>query len=154
MGHEAAVAAEPGERALDHPASSHDLESTFLVGALDDLQHHWLIGEVGSKLVAGIAAIGEDVSDEREEAPRPADETCRAITILNACRDHLNAEQQSDAVNDEVTLDTLYLLACIIADRILVSPPFSVAFTLCVSMMAALGEASRPSASRHLMSSS
>jgi hypothetical protein len=68
---------------------------------------------------------------------------------LHAGRDHLDAEQQSDGIDECVALDALGLFARVVTDRIGVGPPFSAAFTACVSMMAAVGDASRPSASRH-----
>ncbi len=126
----------------------------MLFGALDDLQRHWLIGEMGGEPVTGIAAIGEDVSNEGEQAARSANEGRGAVAVLHTGRDHLDAKHQADSVDQQIALDALYLLASIVADRIGRAPPFSVAFTLCVSMIAALGEASRPSASRHLVSSS
>ena len=61
MGHETAIAAQPGQGALDDPSPPHDLEASPLVGALDDLEHHRLVGEIGCELVAGIAAVGEDI---------------------------------------------------------------------------------------------
>lgn len=153
MRHETAVAAQPRQGALDDPSSPYHLEAV-LVGALDDLQRHWLIGEIGGKSVTGITAVGEDVSNEGEQAARSANEGGGAVAVLHTSRDYLNGEQQADGVDQQIALDALYLLASIVADRIGRAPPFSVAFTLCVSMMAALGEASRPSASRHLVSNS
>src|SRR5262249_20095309 len=38
VGHEAAIAAQPGECALDHAAAAQDLEAARLVGAFDDFQ--------------------------------------------------------------------------------------------------------------------
>ena len=149
MRHEAAVAAKPGECALNHPASPDDFEATILIGALDDLKSNRLGCEFGFKLGAGISAVGEDFGDEREQPARPGDEAGGTIAILHAGRDHFDAEQQSNGINERVTLDPLCLFARVVADRIGAGPPFSVAFTACVSMMAAVGEASRPSASRH-----
>lgn len=153
MRHETAIAPQPRIGALDDPAPSDKLEAGLVVGALDNLQGHRLIGEFSGKLVAGIAAVGEDVGDEDEQPPRPADEIGGAVAILHAGRDHLDAQEEPDRVDDEVALDALDLLARVIPDRIGRAPPFSVAFTLWVSMMAAVGDASRPSASRHRISS-
>lgn len=129
------------------------LKPPSFVGAFDDLERHGLNRKVGVEPAADIAAVGENPGDEREQSARLADEVGRAIAILDAGRDHLDAEQQSYGIDDRVALDALRLLAGVVADRIGVGPPFSVAFTACVSMMAAVGEASRPSASRHATSS-
>ena len=149
MRHEATIAPDPGIGALDDPASSDELEARLVVGALDDLQDHRLIGEFSGELFSGVAAVGKDAGDEDEQPPRPADEIGGTVAILHARRDHADGEQKPDRVDDEVALDALDLLARVIPDRIGRGPPFSVAFTLWVSMMAALGDASRPSASRH-----
>jgi hypothetical protein len=72
---------------------------------------------------------------------------------LHIGRDDLDAEQQPNRVDERVALDALDFLAGVIAGRIGAGPPFSVALAVCVSMTAALGDASRPSASRHWTSS-
>jgi hypothetical protein len=146
--HEPSVTTEPGESAFDHPAAPDDFEAAFFVGAFDDLKGNRLVCECGFELGAGIATVGKDFGDERERTARPANEAGGAIAILHAGRDHLDAEQQSDGIDEGVALDTFGLFARVVADRIGVGPPFSVAFTACVSMMAAVGDGSRPSASR------
>ena len=149
MHHEPAIAAKPGECALDDPPPPDDLEAGIVVGAFDDLEGNGLGCEIGFELGAGIAAVGENSGDERKQPARPGDEVGRAIAILHAGWNHLDAEQQPDGIDECVALDALGLFACVVADRIDVSAPFSVAFTACVSMMAAVGDGSRPSASRH-----
>ena len=110
-------------------------------------------GGIIAYIFAGIGAVGEDISDEREQPPGSANEIAGTVAILHAGRDHLNAEQEPDRVDEQIALDALCFLARVIPDQIAPAPPFSVAFTLCVSMMAADGLASRPSASRHRTSS-
>lgn len=149
MRHKAAIATQPGECSLDHPSPPHDLEAAALVGALDDLKRNRLRCKIGLEFGACISAIGKDLSDEWELSARPGDEVSCAIAILYVCRNDLDAKQQAYCINERITLDALGFLARIVADRIDIAPPFSVAFTACVSMMAAVGEASRPSASRH-----
>jgi hypothetical protein len=58
-----------------------------------------------------------------------------------------DAEQEARAVDRDVALSALDLLRRVVATR----SPFSVVLTLWVSMMAALGLASRPSCSRTSM---
>jgi hypothetical protein len=65
--------------------------------------------------------------------------------MLAAMHDH--TEQQSLRVDPNVALAPLDLLGGVIAAR----PPFSVVFTLWLSMMAAVGLASRPSLSRSIV---
>jgi hypothetical protein len=58
-------------------------------------------------------------------------------------------EQQTQRVFENMALLALDLLARIVAMRIDAGPPFSALFTLWLSMMAAVGLASRSSSSQH-----
>jgi hypothetical protein len=57
--------------------------------------------------------------------------------------------QQALGVDQDVALLAFDLLACIVARRVDAGPPFSAPFTLWLSMIAAVGLASRPACSRH-----
>jgi hypothetical protein len=57
--------------------------------------------------------------------------------------------QQALGVDQDVPLLALDLLACVVAQGIDADPPFSAPFTLWLSMIAAVGLASRPACSRH-----
>jgi hypothetical protein len=154
MGHQAAVAPEPGEGSLDDPAPAYDLEPAFLVRALDDLQGNPLGGQIGGKLVSAVAAIRKDVLDEGKQAAGFLDKVRGAVPVLDAGRDRLDAKQQSYCIDNRVALDAFDFLARIVTNGIPSSPPFSAAFTAWVSMMAAVGEASRPCVSRQATSNS
>jgi hypothetical protein len=153
MRHEAAVSPEPGERALDHPAPADKLEPALFIRALDDLQGNLLSGQFFGEFVSAVAAICKDVLEEGEEAAGLPDQVCSAVAVLDACWDCLDTEQQSYRIDKRVALDAFDFLARVIANGIPAAAPFSVAFTAWVSMMAAVGEASRPSASRQATSS-
>jgi hypothetical protein len=58
-------------------------------------------------------------------------------------------EQQTQRIYQNMALLAFDLFACIIAMRIDAGPPFSALFTLWLSMMAAVGLASRSAFSRH-----
>jgi hypothetical protein len=58
-------------------------------------------------------------------------------------------EQQAYCIDKNVPLLALDLFACIVPVRVNAGPPFSALFTLWLSMMAAVGLASRCSRSRH-----
>ena len=149
MSHQAPVATQPRQRALNNPAPPHDFEASILIGAFDDLDGDVLARESGIEFAARIAAVGEDVRYEWKRSPRRADEMESAIAILHACRKNFDTEQEAYRVDDDITLDAFRLLAGVISDWVRAAPPFSVAFTACVSMIAAVGEAARPSCSRH-----
>ena len=153
MRHQPAVATQPRERALDDPSPADDFEAALRVGAFDDFELDRLVGEGRRKLRPGVASIGEDPGDERKSHPCSADQIRRAVAVLDIGRDHLDAEQQAYRVDQRIALDALGFLARIVPDRIARDPPFSVAFATWVSMIAAVGLASRPSASRHFTSS-
>src|SRR3954463_7995022 len=61
-------------------------------------------------------------------------------------------EQQALGVDQDMTLLAPDLLAAVIARRVNAAPPFSALLTLWLSMIAALGLASRPANSRHATS--
>ena len=58
-------------------------------------------------------------------------------------------QQQTYHIDQDVSLLAFDLLACIIAVWINAGPPFSVLFTLWLSITQAVGLASRPIISRH-----
>ena len=62
---------------------------------------------------------------------------------------HDGVQQQAQRIYENVTLLALDLLAGIEARWIDPGPPFSALFTLWLSMIAAVGLASRPACSRH-----
>jgi len=62
---------------------------------------------------------------------------------------HHGVQQQTDRVDQDMSLLAFDLLARIIPGRINAGPPFSALFTLWLSITQAVGLASRPSASRH-----
>jgi hypothetical protein len=153
VGHKAAVSPEPGKCALDNPAPSEDFEPALFVRALDDLQSNPLSRQIGGEFVTAVAAIGEDVADEGKQAAGLFDEVHGAVAILNAGWENLDAKQQSYRIDKRVPFDALDLFSRIVANGIPAAAPFSVAFTAWVSMIAAVGDASRPSASRQAISS-
>src|SRR6516165_4301547 len=62
---------------------------------------------------------------------------------------HHGMKQQTQRIYEDVALLALDLFARIIAMRIDAGPPFSALFTLWLSMIAAVGQASRSAFSRH-----
>ena len=72
-----------------------------------------------------------------------------AVAILNVGGVHDGVDQQALRIDENVPLLALDLLPRVVARRIDRRPPFSAPLTLWLSVTAAVGLASRPSASRH-----
>ncbi len=88
--------------------------------------------------------------NERKQGTRAFVEDERdTVAILDAGGMNDSAQQQTERIYEKVALLALDLLSRIVAMRIDVRPPFSALFTLWLSMIAALGLASRSSRSLH-----
>lgn len=143
-----AVTAGPGEGPLDDPTLGQDDEAVG-VGALDDLDLPTAgLGDHGGGLRPLIAGVGEDALDEGEAPAGLAQHLAQAISILDVCRLDDDAQQEAERVDEDVPLAPRDFLARIEALRVERGPPFEAARALWLSTIAALGLASRPSASR------
>ena len=152
MGHQAAIAAQPGECALDNPAATQDLEAALLVGTFDDFQLEGQPDKLAREFGSGIATVSKDLFQARIFLERPLDQTSGTVAILDISRNYLEREEVAFGVDEGIALNALNFLARIVTDRINGDPPFSVAFATCVSMIAAVGSPSRPQVSRHISS--
>jgi hypothetical protein len=120
------------------------------LGAFDDLDDP-AAGSVGGERYARslITCIGKDFQNEGPERARAGVEhPSRAVAILNVGGVNRNAQQEAKRVDKDVSLAPCDLLCPVVALRIDLRPPFGAAFTLWLSMMAAVGLDSRPSWSR------
>jgi hypothetical protein len=95
-----------------------------------------------------IAAISIELHEKWKHAKHSRHDQGATITILNVGGVHYGMNQQALRINEDVTFLALDLLARIETGRIM-DPPFSALFTLCESITADVGLASRPIASRH-----
>ena len=147
---QSAAAAEPGQGAFDDPALWQSDEPFGLVRSLDDLDgdarenafHRAL------ELRSLITAVGVELDQEREGAEQARHQQRPAVAVLDIGGMHDCVHQQALRIDKNVPLLALDLLACVVAGRIDAGPPFSALFTLWLSMMAAVGLASREAASR------
>ncbi len=96
-----------------------------------------------------IGAVGEQLSQEREQAEQVRQQRDAAVAVLDVGRGDQAAKQQALGVDQDVPLLALDQLARIKAGRIDARPPFSALFTLWLSMMQAVGLASRSAFSLH-----
>ena len=143
---EAAPAAEPAERPLRHPTTREEDEALGPGEAPDDDQRQpeQEAGEQGREPV--VSTIGEHNLEPRVEPLQPAQQIAGTIGVLDVGGMDDNAEQQAGGVDPDMPFAALDLLRRIPTAR----PPFSVVFTLWVSITAALGLGSRPSRSRSI----
>jgi hypothetical protein len=86
---------------------------------------------------------------ERIEPEQGRNQQHAAIAILDVGRMHDGVRQQALGIDQDMPLLAFDLLACIVAVGINAGPPFSALFTLWLSMMQAVGLASRSTLSRH-----
>src|SRR5215204_3294741 len=111
---EAAVAADPGEEALDDPAPGLDGEAD-LVGVLaNDLDGDG--GGAGNPL-PGVAAVGKDLRDEGKGVARGRQHGPAAVAVLDVGRVRLQHQGTTVGVDEGVALSALDLLAGVVAPR-------------------------------------
>ena len=84
-----------------------------------------------------------------ESSEQGCKEQDAAVAVLDIGGMNDGMEQQTQRIYEKVALLAFDLLACIITMRIDTRPPFSALLTLWLSMMAAVGLASRSPCSRH-----
>ena len=146
---QASVMADPGKRALNNPALGQDDEAMEFA-AFDDLQLPGAgLGNRSGGLWSLIAGIGEDALNEGEQAPGALIEhQSRTVAVLHVGGMDNDIQEQTERVDKNMPLATRNLLARIEALRVERRAPFCAALALWLSMMAAVGLASRPSCSR------
>ena len=104
----------------------------------------------GMKDRSFIGAVGEEFPEEWEHAEQRRQQGDAAVAILNVGGGDNAVQEQALGIEENVALLALDQLARIKAGRIDARPPFSALFTLWLSMMQAVGLASRSTFSRHL----
>ena len=139
-----ATMSQPRQCSLNHPPAWQHLKLMAGPGTLDDLQDPARHGHHPVHQLAAVASVSPDESQAWESSYQFIDDQPRTISVLDIGRMHHHRQQQAHGIYDDVSLSTVDLLTSIIATR----PPFSVVFTLWLSMIAALGGGSLPSASR------
>ncbi len=147
---QAAVTADPGKRAFHHPPFGQDGKAFCDVAALDDLDGPFSgFGSSSAYARPLIPAIGEDAFDERKQGPGSFGQHLRgAVAVLDVGRVNGHAQQEAERIDEDVALAALDLLARIEALGVEKSPPLGAPLALWLSMIAAVGLASRPSCSR------
>ena len=121
---EAAVAADPRERALYDPTFGENLE-VMEIGALDDLELPGPGGgDGGLHLWSLISAVAIDQRDEGEQAACTAQHDECAVAILHVGGMNDDAQEKAERIDEDVPLAARDLLARIKALRVERGTPF------------------------------
>jgi|SRR5450631_4418373 len=121
---EAPVSADPGERPLDDPSFWQDDEAVE-IGAFNDLDLP--ASRSGDRLRHFrplVSGVGEDPLDEGKAPPRPAQQVARCVTVLKVGRQNAHAEEQTERVDEDVTLAPGDFLARVITLWVECGAPF------------------------------
>jgi len=147
-----AAATEPTDGTLNDPSFGQDDETLGPIGTADDLsdQARHDARQSVTEHRPGIGAVGEQSREEGELSEHRGQDHYPAVAILNIGGRNHSVQQQTQRVDEDMTLLALDQFACVEAMRIDADPPFSALFTLWLSMMQAVGLASHSSCSRHL----
>jgi hypothetical protein len=122
---QAAIAANPRQRALNNPTLGQDDKFVQFV-ALDDLDRPMAGAGSGSRNAGSlIAGIGEDALDKREQAASATIENQpRPVAVLNVGRMYDDVQQEAERVDQDVALAPDDLLARIKPLRVKRRAPF------------------------------
>ena len=148
---QSSAAAEPNECAFDDPAFGQRDEACGLTRSLDDLDVDARQNPFDRALELRplVTAVGIELDQERKGAEQARHQQRPAVAVLDVGGVDDGVHQQALRIDEDVPLLALDLLARIVARRINRRPPFSALLTLWLSMIAAVGLASREAASRH-----
>ena len=109
------VSVEPGDQAFDHPAAA-AFEALGGTRALDDFNGPSADPiECGFQFGTGIAAIGEDMTQPREETSDGGQQCWRSVTVLNSGGVNGGGHEQAVGIAQKMALASLDARACVVA---------------------------------------
>lgn len=129
---EAATATKPGNGAFDDPAFGQRDETFGLITAADyfggEVRHD--LRQVVVKDRPGIGAVGKQLPEKRELSEQRGQNQESTVAILNVRRCDQRVQQETQRIDENVTLLAFDQLAAIEPRRVDPRPPFSALFTL------------------------
>ena len=143
---QAAAPTQPRQGAFHYPSAGQHLKAVTVRLPPDYLQQPAAKGPGPGDQLASVSAVSPNYLESGKPTRQFSQHQLGSISILDVGGMYHHGQKQSHGVYYDVTLAAGDLFAGIIAPR----PPFSVVFTDWLSMIAALGVASRPAASRTL----
>jgi hypothetical protein len=122
-----------------------------MLGAFDDFGFDagQYACQTACELRSLIGRIGKQLPQERMHSKHRGEQHDSTVAVLDVGAMNDGVQQQAQRIYENVALLALDLFARIVAMRIDPGPPFSALFTLWLSIMAAVGLASRSPCSRH-----
>ena len=123
---------EPADGALDEPALRFDDEPFDAVATFDhfDLQRGHDVCNAIQEDRPGIGAVCEQLAQERELSEQGGQQQHTAVAVLNVGGSDQGVQQQTELVDQNVTLLAVGQFAGVKAMRVDASAPFSALFTL------------------------
>lgn len=133
------MASQPGKGALHHPPPGQNLEMMQLA-TLDNLQDPTAKLLSPRNELASVSCVSPDQLQAPKAVFRLLEHHPGPIPALDVSGMHHHGHHQPHCVHHKMALAPAHFLGCIVAAW----PPFSVALTLWLSIIAALGVAWRP----------
>ena len=147
---EPSAAVEPCDCALDDPTLGQNDKAFDMITTPDDFGYQIRHGERETivKHRPGVGGVGEQLLEKREPCEQGRQDHQPAVAVLHVGRCYQCVQQQPHRIDKDMALLALDQLARIEPIWIDAGPPFSALFTLWLSMMQAVGLASRSACSR------
>ena len=134
------IASQPTQCSFNNPSFRQNNKSRHVVGAFNDFKHPTQGLLYPNNQFPSITAVCPDQRQPGESVAHILKHQLRTVPILYVGCMHQNCQHQPQRINYYMAFAALDLFARIIAAQ----PPFSVVFTLWLSMIAALGVDFRP----------
>jgi hypothetical protein len=112
---ETATTVEPADCSLDDPTLGQNDEAFGLIATADDFadEARHCVGQSVIEHRSGIGAVGKQLLEKRELSKQRGQKHQATIAILNIGRCDQRVQQQTQRIDQEVTLLALDQLACI-----------------------------------------
>ena len=137
-------AIEPAKRAFDDPTPLQHVKALAVPGTFHDHQSPLQHRRHPCDELASVPSVSPDDLQSRKAGHECPEHRFGPIAVLNPRRMYHHDEEQPEDIDHDVALAPADALASIIAP----GPPFSVVFTVWLSIIPALGSRVRPEASR------
>ena len=121
---EPTISADPCECPFNDPTLGHDNEAVE-IGAFDDFDFPASCGRDGSReLWSLISSVSEDFFDEGKPPPRASQQSLSAVAILNVGGQNAYAKEETEGVDEHMTLAARNLFSRVEPLRINRCAPF------------------------------